>query len=44
MPETRQWWSGLLYKDFLATGIDGVWNDMNEPAVFDTPRQHDARG
>jgi len=31
--ETRTWWSGL-YKDFMATGIDGVWNDMNEPAVF----------
>lgn len=30
---TRTWWSGL-YKDFMATGIDGVWNDMNEPAVF----------
>jgi alpha-glucosidase len=27
------WWAGL-YKDFMATGIDGVWNDMNEPAVF----------
>ena len=33
-PQTRQWWSGL-YKDFLAQGIDGVWNDMNEPAVFE---------
>ena len=33
MPEVRSWWSGL-YKDFMATGIDGVWNDMNEPAVF----------
>ena len=33
-PETRNWWSGL-YKDFMATGIDGVWNDMNEPSVFD---------
>lgn len=33
-PETRSWWSGL-YKDFMATGIDGVWNDMNEPSVFD---------
>ncbi|MCC6676214.1 MAG: DUF5110 domain-containing protein [Phycisphaerales bacterium] len=31
---TRAWWAGL-YSDFLATGIDGVWNDMNEPAVFD---------
>ena len=30
------WWAGL-YKDFLATGIDGIWNDMNEPAVFSGP-------
>jgi len=30
---TRRWWAGL-YKDFVAAGIDGVWNDMNEPAVF----------
>lgn len=30
---TRDWWASL-YKDFMATGIDGVWNDMNEPAVF----------
>lgn len=35
-PETREWWSGL-YKDFMATGIDGIWNDMNEPSVFDGP-------
>lgn len=34
MPRTRAWWAGL-YQDFMATGIDGVWNDMNEPAVFD---------
>jgi alpha-glucosidase len=33
---TRAWWAGL-YRDFLAQGIDGVWNDMNEPAVFDNP-------
>ena len=32
-PEVRTWWAGL-YKDFMATGIDGVWNDMNEPSVF----------
>ena len=32
----REWWSDL-YKDFLALGVDGVWNDMNEPAVFDVP-------
>jgi alpha-glucosidase len=35
-PETRSWWSGL-YRDFVATGVDGVWNDMNEPAVFNLP-------
>lgn len=34
MPGTRQWWADL-YQDFLAMGIDGVWNDMNEPAVND---------
>jgi len=36
MPETRTWWSGL-YTNFMSTGIDGVWNDMNEPSVFDGP-------
>ncbi|MDX9773425.1 MAG: glycoside hydrolase family 31 protein [Bacteroidales bacterium] len=36
MPETRQWW-GTLYNDFINTGIDGVWNDMNEPSVFNGP-------
>lgn len=35
MPATQKWWGGL-YKDFMALGIDGVWNDMNEPAVFNT--------
>ncbi len=32
----REWWAGL-YEDFMAQGIDGVWNDMNEPAVFNVP-------
>lgn len=32
-PDVREWWQGL-YKDFMAQGIDGVWNDMNEPAIF----------
>ena len=34
--DVRKWWAGL-YQDFIGTGIDGVWNDMNEPAVFDSP-------
>jgi alpha-glucosidase len=36
MPGTRRWW-GTLYDDFMKTGIDGVWNDMNEPSVFNGP-------
>lgn len=36
MPATREWWAGL-YKDYMNEHIDGVWNDMNEPAVFDVP-------
>jgi len=35
-PPVRSWW-GNLYKRMLDQGIDGFWNDMNEPAVFDTP-------
>lgn len=41
-PKSRNWWSGL-YKDFLSTGIDGVWNDMNEPAVNDNDFPEDKR-
>ena len=26
-----------LYKDFIDDGFAGFWNDMNEPAVFETP-------
>ena len=33
MADTREWWAGL-YTDFMALGITGIWNDMNEPAVF----------
>jgi alpha-glucosidase len=34
IPRARQWWSGL-YRNFMANDIDGIWNDMNEPAVMD---------
>jgi alpha-glucosidase len=34
--QTRQWW-GTLYKTFVDEGVAGFWNDMNEPAVFETP-------
>lgn len=29
----RLWWANLV-KDFVSNGVDGIWNDMNEPAVF----------
>lgn len=35
-PKVRAWWAGL-YKNFAAQGVDGVWNDMNEPAAWDEP-------
>ncbi|PIN24032.1 Maltase glucoamylase [Handroanthus impetiginosus] len=31
----RSWWANLV-KDFVSNGVDGIWNDMNEPAVFKT--------
>lgn len=33
---SRAWW-GTLFKPLVADGIDGFWNDMNEPSIFDTP-------
>lgn len=33
-PKVREWWSGL-FRDLTAMGVRGVWNDMNEPAVFE---------
>ncbi|MDE2562027.1 MAG: DUF5110 domain-containing protein [Sphingomonadales bacterium] len=33
---TRKWW-GTLFKPFTDAGSGGIWNDMNEPAIFDTP-------
>jgi len=33
LEETDIWWQSL-YPDFMAQGVDGVWNDMNKPAVI----------
>ncbi|MDP9147056.1 MAG: DUF5110 domain-containing protein, partial [Acidobacteriota bacterium] len=33
LAKARDWWGGL-YKDFVAMGVGGFWNDMNEPALF----------
>jgi alpha-glucosidase len=34
--QTRAWW-GTLYRGFHEQGIEGFWNDMNEPSIFDSP-------
>jgi alpha-glucosidase len=34
--QSRDWW-GTNYKQFVADGFAGFWNDMNEPSVFDGP-------
>ncbi|MDI3519395.1 MAG: alpha-glucosidase [Caldanaerobacter sp.] len=34
--KVRKWW-GEKIANFVRDGIDGIWNDMNEPAVFETP-------
>jgi len=35
-PAARAWF-GSLYSGFLDQGVDGFWNDMNEPGVFVPP-------
>jgi alpha-glucosidase len=32
-PDVRTWW-GSLFDELVQLGVAGVWNDMNEPAVF----------
>lgn len=34
-PDAREWF-GKKYKFLIDQGIDGFWNDMNEPAIFYT--------
>lgn len=35
-PEVREWW-GDMQKALVDVGVCGIWNDMNEPTVFDRP-------
>lgn len=34
---TREWWSAQCAAFAKKAGASGLWTDMNEPAVFDTP-------
>ncbi|MCF6167485.1 glycoside hydrolase family 31 protein [Lutibacter sp.] len=36
-PKVRDWWSNLFKELIEDIGVNGVWNDMNEPAVMDVP-------
>jgi alpha-glucosidase len=33
----RAWWGDQLKTPYVDVGIAGIWNDMNEPAVFTEP-------
>jgi len=33
--QTRAWW-GSLYRNLHGDGVEGFWNDMSEPSVFDS--------
>jgi len=35
--DVRAWWGDRHRASLVEIGIDGVWNDMNEPTVFDRP-------
>ena len=34
-PDVREWWAGQFKGLIEDVGVRGVWNDMNEPAVFE---------
>ena len=34
-PAAREWWAGHVRRWMDETGLAGIWNDMNEPAVTD---------
>lgn len=36
-PDVREWWANLYPPFMNGCGIDGIWNDMNEPADFVGP-------
>lgn len=38
--KVRKWWSDNQ-KIMIASGVDGIWNDMNEPASFNGPLPDD---
>ncbi|GKC13619.1 heteroglycan glucosidase 1 [Tanacetum coccineum] len=41
--KARSWWANLV-KDHISNGVDGVWNDMNEPSTTTMPESNIHRG
>jgi alpha-glucosidase len=37
---TRAWW-GEKHQGYVDAGIEGIWNDMNEPAIFNETKTMD---
>ncbi len=35
-PDVRTWWAEL-HAALVGPGVAGIWNDMNEPAIYDGP-------
>ena len=42
MEKVRNWW-GEKHKFYTDLGIEGIWNDMNEPAVFNETKTMDVK-
>ncbi|WP_047154930.1 glycoside hydrolase family 31 protein [Aneurinibacillus tyrosinisolvens] len=40
--QVRTWW-GEQYRFYTDLGIEGIWNDMNEPAVFNETKTMDLK-
>ncbi|MBS4174888.1 glycoside hydrolase family 31 protein [Bacillus sp. FJAT-49736] len=40
--KTREWW-GEKHHFYTDLGIEGIWNDMNEPAVFNETKTMDVK-
>ncbi|MGM0789429.1 MAG: glycoside hydrolase family 31 protein [Bacillota bacterium] len=40
--KVRDWW-GSLHSYYTELGIEGIWNDMNEPAVFNESKTMDLK-
>lgn len=38
----REWW-GQKHKYYADLGIEGIWNDMNEPAIFNETKTMDVK-